>query len=84
MSRNIDIADEHDDIMYPSTLPFILLHVSSVAAFWTGIGANRAQGLSLVDKLGSEAAFQVGDGGRHDSRLRPRSQSPWRALDIFL
>jgi cyclic beta-1,2-glucan synthetase len=28
------------------------------AAFWTGIGANRAQALSLVDKLGSEAAFQ--------------------------
>ena len=27
-------------------------------AFWTGIGANRAQALSLVDKLGSEAAFE--------------------------
>src|SRR5258708_30377142 len=37
MSRNIDIADEHDDIMYPSTLPFILLHLSCVAAFWSGI-----------------------------------------------
>ena len=37
MSRTSDAADEHDDIMYPSTLPFILLHVSSVAAFWSGI-----------------------------------------------
>jgi stearoyl-CoA desaturase (Delta-9 desaturase) len=37
MSRNTDTADEHDDIMYPSTLPFILLHVSSLAAFWSGI-----------------------------------------------
>ena len=27
------------------------------AAFWTGVGATRVQGLSLVDKLGSEAAF---------------------------
>jgi cyclic beta-1,2-glucan synthetase len=27
-------------------------------AFWTGIGSNRAQALSLVDKLGSEAAYQ--------------------------
>jgi cyclic beta-1,2-glucan synthetase len=27
-------------------------------AFWTGISANRAQALSLVDKLGGEAAFQ--------------------------
>jgi stearoyl-CoA desaturase (delta-9 desaturase) len=37
MSRPIDAADDHDDIMYPSALPFILLHVSSLAAFWTGI-----------------------------------------------
>jgi cyclic beta-1,2-glucan synthetase len=27
-------------------------------AFWTGVGATRAQALSLVDKLGSEEAFQ--------------------------
>jgi cyclic beta-1,2-glucan synthetase len=27
-------------------------------AFWTGVGLSRAQALSLVDKLGSEAAFQ--------------------------
>jgi cyclic beta-1,2-glucan synthetase len=27
-------------------------------AFWTGIGASRAQALSLVDKLGSEPAYQ--------------------------
>ena len=42
MSRKPDSADPqapdvHDDIMYPSTLPFILLHISSIAAFWTGI-----------------------------------------------
>src|SRR6266568_8446596 len=37
MSRITDAADEHDDIMYPSTLPFVLLHVSSVAAFWSDI-----------------------------------------------
>jgi len=28
------------------------------AAFWTGVGASRAQALSLVDKLGSEIALQ--------------------------
>ncbi|HEY2465029.1 MAG TPA: hypothetical protein VGI32_13305 [Steroidobacteraceae bacterium] len=27
-------------------------------AFWSGVGASRAEALSLVDKLGSEAAFQ--------------------------
>lgn len=37
MSRITDAADTHDDIMYPSALPFILLHVSSVAAFWSGV-----------------------------------------------
>ena len=42
MSRKPDSADPqapdvHDDIMYQSTLPFILLHISSIAAFWTGI-----------------------------------------------
>ena len=28
------------------------------AAFWSGVGASRAQALALIDKLGSEAAFQ--------------------------
>jgi cyclic beta-1,2-glucan synthetase len=28
------------------------------AAFWSGVGASHAQALSLVDKLGNEAAFQ--------------------------
>ena len=37
MPGKTDTSDDHDDIMYPSTLPFILLHVSSIAAFWTGI-----------------------------------------------
>ena len=37
LSPNIAAADEHDDIMYPSALPFILLHLSSFAAFWSGI-----------------------------------------------
>ena len=36
MRRNIGLADEHDDIMYPSTLPFVLIHLSCVAAFSTG------------------------------------------------
>ena len=27
----------HDDIVYPSAIPFVLVHVACVAAFWTGI-----------------------------------------------
>jgi stearoyl-CoA desaturase (Delta-9 desaturase) len=30
-------AGEHDDIMYPSAIPFVLVHVACLAAFWTGI-----------------------------------------------
>ena len=44
-------------------------------AFWTGVGASRAQALSLVDKLGSEAAFQ-----RTKTLLRARD--PLRDLNI--
>jgi stearoyl-CoA desaturase (delta-9 desaturase) len=29
--------DEHDDIMYPSAIPFVLLHLACVAVIWTGI-----------------------------------------------
>jgi stearoyl-CoA desaturase (Delta-9 desaturase) len=38
-SDNADVhaADAHDDIMYPSALPFIVLHLISFAAFWSGI-----------------------------------------------
>ena len=44
-------------------------------AFWTGVGASRAQALGLVDKLGSEAAFQ-----RTKTLLRARD--PLRDLNI--
>ena len=30
-------ADTHDDIIYPSTLPFIGLHLACIAAIWTGV-----------------------------------------------
>ena len=28
---------EHDDIMYPSAVPFVLVHLACIAAFWTGV-----------------------------------------------
>jgi stearoyl-CoA desaturase (Delta-9 desaturase) len=30
-------ADAHDDIIYPASIPFVLLHLSSLAAIWTGV-----------------------------------------------
>src|SRR5215208_4398309 len=32
-----DTAAEHDDIMYPSAIPFVLVHLACLAAIWTGI-----------------------------------------------
>ena len=29
--------DHHDDIIYPSTIPFILVHLACFAAIWTGV-----------------------------------------------
>src|SRR5262245_23786922 len=31
------IGDEHDDIMYPSAIPFVLVHLGCIGAIWTGI-----------------------------------------------
>jgi stearoyl-CoA desaturase (Delta-9 desaturase) len=28
---------EHDDILYPSAIPFVLVHLACLAAFWTGV-----------------------------------------------
>ncbi|MET3991913.1 stearoyl-CoA desaturase (delta-9 desaturase) [Bradyrhizobium sp. JR7.2] len=41
VSINIDSGqehgDEHDDVMYPQVLPFILVHAGCVAAIWSGV-----------------------------------------------
>ena len=28
---------EHDDITYPSAVPFVLVHLACIAAFWSGV-----------------------------------------------
>ncbi len=42
MSSETDVRSEsdeveHDDIMYPSAIPFVLIHLGCFAAIWTGI-----------------------------------------------
>ena len=37
MSTNIDVVQEHDDIMYPDLVPFLLIHAGCVAAIWSGV-----------------------------------------------
>lgn len=37
MSFQIDDNSEHDDILYPSAVPFVLVHLACVAAIWSGV-----------------------------------------------
>jgi stearoyl-CoA desaturase (delta-9 desaturase) len=37
MSTAVPTDDFHDDIIYPATIPFVLVHLACVAAFWTGV-----------------------------------------------
>src|SRR5262249_45341806 len=32
-----DPADDHDDIMYPGAIPFVIVHLVCLAAIWTGV-----------------------------------------------
>jgi stearoyl-CoA desaturase (delta-9 desaturase) len=32
-----DVEEFHDDIIYPATIPFVLVHLAGFAAIWTGV-----------------------------------------------
>jgi stearoyl-CoA desaturase (Delta-9 desaturase) len=31
------LSDHHDDVVYPATIPFVLVHLACLAALWTGV-----------------------------------------------
>jgi stearoyl-CoA desaturase (Delta-9 desaturase) len=37
MSPDIDVDGEHDDIIYPSAIPFVLVHLACFGAIWSGV-----------------------------------------------
>ncbi|THD49121.1 MAG: acyl-CoA desaturase [Bradyrhizobium sp.] len=37
-SPDAENSDPHSDIIYPSAIPFVLVHLACLAAIWTGIG----------------------------------------------
>ncbi len=47
MPVNIDPDREHDDVMYPQVLPFLLIHVGCIAAIWSGV-SWQAVGLCVA------------------------------------
>src|SRR3954471_10215304 len=58
MSPNAS-ADDHDDIMYPSALPFLLVHLGCVAAIWTGV---TWQAIAICASLYVVRMFAIGAG----------------------
>src|SRR5438105_12361541 len=49
----------HDDIMYPSAIPFVLAHLACIAVFWTGI---TVQALAICLALYGLRIFAIGAG----------------------
>jgi stearoyl-CoA desaturase (delta-9 desaturase) len=37
MPPETNVANEHDDVIYPSAIPFVLVHLSCFAAIWSGV-----------------------------------------------
>jgi len=54
-----DAAGEHDDIIYPSAIPFVLVHLGCIAAIWTGI---TWQALAICVMLYWLRIFAIGAG----------------------
>lgn len=53
-------AEPHDDIIYPTAIPFVLVHLACLGAIWTGVSATSiavAVGLYLIRMWGITAAF---------------------------
>ena len=46
-SSSVAPVVEHDDIMYPSAIPFVLVHLACIAVFWTGL-TSKALAICLV------------------------------------
>lgn len=60
MNQRTDPVDEgHDDIVYPSTIPFLLIHLSAFAAIWTGV---TLQAIIMMLVLYFVRIFAIGAG----------------------
>ncbi|TFV35458.1 acyl-CoA desaturase [Bradyrhizobium frederickii] len=59
MSPNAPADDHHDDIMYPSAVPFLLVHLGCVAAIWSGV---TWQAVAICISLYVARMFGIGAG----------------------
>lgn len=60
LPERISAGDDHaDDIVYPSTVPFLLVHLAALAALWTGV---TVEALVLGGALYLPRMFAIGAG----------------------
>ena len=79
MTSETDADDVHDDIIYPSTISFILVHLGCFAAIWTGV---TWQALALCVTLYWLRIFAIGAG--YHRYFSHRSYSTSRAFQFVL
>ncbi|MGZ8309941.1 MAG: acyl-CoA desaturase [Rhodoplanes sp.] len=77
--NEIECTDEHDDIVYPSAVPFVLVHLACVAAVWSGV---TWQAVAICIALYWLRIFAIGAGyHRHFSH---RAYATSRAFQFIL
>jgi stearoyl-CoA desaturase (Delta-9 desaturase) len=73
---------EHDGIMYPSAIPFVLVHLGCIAAFWTGV---TYQALVIGSALYWLRIFAIGAGyHRYFSHRAYRTSRTFQFVLAFL
>jgi stearoyl-CoA desaturase (delta-9 desaturase) len=71
--------DHHEDILYPEAVPFVLLHLASFAAIWTGV---TWQALVICVVLYFLRIFAIGAG--YHRYFAHRAYSTSRVFQFFL
>ncbi len=74
-----DANDAHDDIVYPSAIPFVMVHLGCVAAIWSGI---TWQALAICAALYWLRMFAIGAG--YHRYFSHRSYSTSRVFQFIL
>ncbi len=79
LTPDTDPDGDHDDIIYPSTIPFIFLHFACFAAIWTGV---TWQALAICIALYWLRIFAIGAG--YHRYFSHRAYSTSRAFQFVL
>ena len=79
MTPDTDADDVHDDIIYPSAIPFIFVHLGCFAAIWTGV---TWQALTICVTLYWLRIFAIGAG--YHRYFSHRAYSTSRAFQFVL